>query len=169
MHFRKHSPYVCEAFHIMKTSPLPKPNTFTWGSHLYAKLHRRLLAGHQKPFTVLPWCFADPRNCRSDIRFPDPFMPDPEYWSGRHWEGRGEVGRSGREMLEEKVGHIWTIHLHNQWRKDIPKGGWVARLLDGYRNQIDQMERYVKSMGIRQVEVDDGQWRSRDKVDEPSP
>lgn len=141
MHFRQHSPYLCEAFHIMATSPLPKPNTFTWGSHLYSKLHRRLLAAHQKPFAVLPWCFADPRNCRSDIRFPDPFLADPEYWAGRHWEGRHEVGRSGRELLEEKIGYVWTLHLHNQWLKTFPKGGWLQRLLDGYWKRIDEMER----------------------------
>ena len=147
MHFRKHSPYLCEAFHIMATSPLPQPNTFTWGSHLYAKLHRRLLSARQKPFSVLPWCFADPRNCRSDIRFPDPFSADPPLWAGRRWDGSGEIGRSGRELLEEKVGYVWTVHLHNQWRKEFPKGGWVDRLLEGYKGQIDAMERYIRSRG----------------------
>jgi len=165
MHFRQHSPYLCEAFHIMATSPLPKPNTFTWGSHLYAKLHRRLLAGRQRPFTVLPWCFADPRNCRADIRFPDPFGPDPEYWGGRHWEGQGEVGRSGKELLEEKVGYVWTVHLHNQWRKEFPKGGWVDRLLEGYRAQIGVMERYMKARKLEAAqnakEEQEGRERAR--------
>ena len=147
MHFRQHSPYLCEAFHIMASSPLPKPNTFTWGAHLYAKLHRRLLASHVKPFTVLPWCFADPRNCRSDIRFPDPFAPDPTIWGGRRWDGKGEVGRTGQELLEEKVGYVWTVHLHNQWRKEFPKGGWVERLLEGYQAQIDALEQYARTIG----------------------
>ena len=147
MHFRKHSPYLCEAFHIMASSPLPKPNTFTWGAHLYSKLHRRLLANHQRPFAVLPWCFADPRNCRNDIRFPDPFKPDPDYWGGRRWDGRGEVGRSGKELLEEKVGYVWTIHLHNQWKKTFWKGGWVERLMDGYKAKVDAIERYARSTG----------------------
>ncbi|EIW72828.1 hypothetical protein TREMEDRAFT_18014, partial [Tremella mesenterica DSM 1558] len=129
MHFQRHSPYLCEAFSIMASSPLPRPNTFTWGSHLYSKLHRRLLAGHIKPFAVLPWCFADPRNCRADVRFPDPFSPDPPRWGGRRWDGRGEVGRSGRELLEERVGHVWTVHLHNQWTRSFPRDGWVDRLL----------------------------------------
>lgn len=136
MHFRQHSPYLCEAFHIMASSPPPKPNTFTWGSHLYARLHRRLLAAKIRPFAVLPWCFADPRNCDWDIAFPDPFGGDPEYWSGRRWDGKGEVGRSGREMLEERVGQVWAVHLHNQWGRAFPPGGWVERLLDGYRSKV---------------------------------
>jgi len=144
MHFRKASPYLCEAFHIMASSPLPKPNTFTWGAHLYEKLHRRLIAGRQRPFTVLPWCFADPRNCDEDIQFPDPFLPDPESWGGRRWDGRGEVGKSGRELLEEKVGWVWTVHLHNQWRKDFPVGGWMERLLEGLKGQLEEIERYVR-------------------------
>jgi len=37
--------------------------------------------------------------------------------------------------------------LHNQWRKDFPKGGWVDRLLEGYKGQIDAMERYIRSRG----------------------
>ena len=156
MHFRQHSPYVCEAFHIMASSPFPRPNTFTWGAHLYAKLHRRLLAGRQRPFTVLPWCFADPRSCRADIRFPDPFGPDPSFWGGRRWDGRGEVGRSGRELLEEKVGFVWTVHLHNQWRKEFPKDGWVDRLLQGYRRQLDAIER-SKPVGNGGVEYNDAQ------------
>ena len=174
MHFRQHSPYLCEAFHIMATSPLPQPNTFTYGSHLYSKLHRRLLSAGKKPFTVLPWCFADPRNCRSDIRFPDPFAPDPTLWAGRRWDGKDEVGRSGRELLEEKVGYVWTVHVHNQWKKSYPKGGWVDRLLEGYKSQIDAMERYIQSRGTagmghrisaRSFEVEDGE-RGQEQVGE---
>jgi hypothetical protein len=108
----------------MSTSPLPKPATFTWGSHLYAKLHRSLLASHQRPFSVLPWCFSDPRNCRADIRFPDPF-----------------------EMLEEKVGFVWALHLHNQWLRSFAEGGWVERLLKGYERQVEEIERYARAYG----------------------
>ncbi|KAK8865638.1 hypothetical protein IAR55_000783 [Kwoniella newhampshirensis] len=144
MHFTKHSPYLCEAFHIMATSPLPKPNTFTWGSHLYSKLHRSLIASHIKPFSVLPWCFTDPRNCRLDNRFPDPFSPDPPDFAGKGWEW------GGREYLEEKVGNVWAVHLHNQWNKRFPPGGWIERLLDGYRGQLDVLERYARQRGLVQ-------------------
>jgi len=52
------------------------------------------------------------------------------------------VGRSGRELLEEKVGYVWSIHLHNQWKKEFWKGGWMERLLEGYTEQLEEMERY---------------------------
>jgi hypothetical protein len=147
MHFQSHSPYLCEFFHLMASRPLPLPNTFTWGSHLYSRLHRHLLAAHIVPFQVLPWCFADPRNCRSDIRFPDPFEVDPSHWGGKAWDDDGE-GSSGRELLEEKVGSVWTVHLHNQWAKSFPPGGWIARLLEGYKAQMGELERYAKRMGM---------------------
>lgn len=140
MHFMKHSPYLCEAFHVMATSPLPEPNTFTWGSHLYSKLHRRLLAAHVQPFAVIPWCFADPRNCRSDIRIPDPFLPDPPIWGGRKWDGRGEVGPSGRDTLNQKLSYVWAIHLHNQWEKEFPAGGYIDRLMTGARDKIARLK-----------------------------
>ncbi|WVQ97024.1 hypothetical protein IAU59_004134 [Kwoniella sp. CBS 9459] len=143
MHFRQHSPYLCEAFHLMASSPFPKPNTFTWGSHLYSKLHRSLLAAHIKPFEVLPWCFADPRNCRTDNRFPDPFEQDPEVFAGKKWHHEG-----GREDLEERVGQVWTVHLHNQWAKSFPQDGWIGRLLEGYKGQLEVLERYAEAKGL---------------------
>ncbi|WVF70946.1 hypothetical protein IAT40_005741 [Kwoniella sp. CBS 6097] len=143
MHFRQHSPYLCEAFHLMASSPFPKPNTFTWGSHLYSKLHRSLLAAHIKPFEVLPWCFADPRNCRTDNRFPDPFMDDPDVFAGKKWHYEG-----GREDLEERVGQVWSVHLHNQWAKEFPQDGWIGRLLGGYKGQLEVLERYAEAKGL---------------------
>ncbi|WWC88146.1 uncharacterized protein L201_003051 [Kwoniella dendrophila CBS 6074] len=143
MHFEKHSPYLCEAFHIMATSPFPEPNTFTWGSHLYSKLHRALLSSHLKPFSVLPWCFADPRNCRTDNRFPDPFSSDPDTFAGKKWQEE-----SGREELEERVGQVWSVHLHNQWYKNFPENGWVQRLLNGYQDQLKRLEIYAQAKGL---------------------
>ncbi|XAO23494.1 hypothetical protein I312_102272 [Cryptococcus bacillisporus CA1280] len=151
MHFQPFSPYLCEAFHIMASSPLPKPNTFTWGSHLYAKLHRHLIAANKRPFAVLPWCFSDPRNCRLDNRFPDPFAPDPPTFAGIPWSSSqdgGHGGKSGRELLEEKSSHVYSIHLHNQWSKSFPAGGWVERLLDGYKAQVERVERYAEAAGL---------------------
>ncbi|OCF75258.1 hypothetical protein I204_04111 [Kwoniella mangroviensis CBS 8886] len=143
MHFERHSPYLCEAFHLMASSPFPKPNTFTWGSHLYSKLHRALLAAHIRPFGVLPWCFADPRNCRTDNRFPDPFLPDPPIFAGKKWHSEG-----GREELEERVGQVWSLHLHNQWTKSFPTDGWVQRLVDGYIGQLERLEIYARAKGL---------------------
>ncbi|TXT04575.1 uncharacterized protein COLE_07394 [Cutaneotrichosporon oleaginosum] len=134
MHFRRHSPYLCEAFHIMATSAPPEPGTFAWGSHLYAKLHRALLAGGIQPFGVLPWCFTDPRNCRADIRFPDPFAPDPSIWGGLPWTTK--EGLSGREVLEDKIRSVFAIHLHNQWEKSFAPGGYIERLLESCRERL---------------------------------
>nr|ODN93241.1 hypothetical protein L203_00511 [Cryptococcus depauperatus CBS 7841] len=148
MHFRSHSPYLCEAFHLMSTSPFPKPNSLTWGSHLYGKLHRHLIANNIRPFAVLPWCFSDPRNCRTDNRFPDPFSSDPKTFAGLPFADAKEGTRKGQDILEEKVSHIWSIHLHNQWNREFPQGGWIDRLLDGYRAQVGRVERYAELSGL---------------------
>ncbi|WWC60570.1 uncharacterized protein I303_103144 [Kwoniella dejecticola CBS 10117] len=147
MHFEKKSPYLCEAFHLMSSSPFPKPNTFTWGSHLYSKLHRALIAEHIRPFGVLPWCFADPRNCRTDNRFPDPFLADPPTFAGKQWDSDSPSER-GREELEERVGQVWSLHLHNQWHKSFPANGWVSRLLEGYEGQLERLEIYAAGNGL---------------------
>lgn len=56
MRFKQHSPYLCEAFHIMGTSDAPRPGSTDWGSLLYLKLYRALLAGSIPPFKILPFC-----------------------------------------------------------------------------------------------------------------
>ena len=124
MHFHKHSPYLCEAFHIMATSSPPHPGSTDWGALLYLKLWRRLLAAHIPPFKILPFCFSDARACRLDNRLPDPFEPDRS--SGKWTMGLGlEAGGA----LDETLGKVFSVHLHNQWEKAFPKGGWVERLL----------------------------------------
>ncbi|KAF8439003.1 glycosyltransferase family 32 protein [Boletus edulis BED1] len=124
MHFHKHSPYLCEAFHIMATSSPPHPGSTDWGSLLYLKLWRRLLAAHIPPFKILPFCFSDARACRLDNRLPDPFEPDR---SSRKWTmGLGLEAGGG---LDQTLSKVFSVHLHNQWEKAFPKGGWVERLL----------------------------------------
>lgn len=146
MHFHAHSPYLCEAFHIMATDTPPRPGSTDWGSLLYTKLWRRLVREGVPPFKILPWCFSDGRSCRIDNRLPDPFRKDGE-GQGR-WvptpkgkpiasSGSRASGRSGnREMsmeeggqLDEVLGKVFSVHLHNQWEKSFPSGGWVERLL----------------------------------------
>ncbi|TXT04941.1 hypothetical protein VHUM_04024 [Vanrija humicola] len=140
MHFEKHSPYLCETFHIMATSPAPTPNSFSWGSLLYSRLHQRHIAEGRQPFAVLPWCFADPRNCRNENRFPDPFRPDPWYLWSLPFASRGEHRRSGRELLEAAIDHVFAIHLHNQWLLDFPKGGYIDRLLTTFRERVESLK-----------------------------
>lgn len=124
MHFHERSPYLCEAFHIMAspTTPPPRPGSTDWGSLLYHKLWRRLVANSIAPFHILPSCFSEGRSCRMDNRLPDPFTPDPPSW------GAGRSLAEGQE-LDETLSKIFVVHLHNQWAKPFPKNGWVDRLL----------------------------------------
>ena len=133
MHFRKHSPYLCEAFHVMVTDAPPRKGTTDWGATLYLKLRRRLLAAGIPPFKVLPFCFSDARSCRLDNRLPDPFVSDPS-------DGRWAMGMSREEGggLDTVLKKVFALHLHNQWEKPYPKGGWVERLL--LRRYDEQLE-----------------------------
>lgn len=119
MHFLRHSPYLCEMLHIMATDPLPSPSSTDWGSRLYHTLYRRLLHAGIPPFKVLPWCFADGRSCRLDARLPDPF--DPQATASFH--------PSRMDRLARDTKNAWVIHLHNQWDKEFPKGGWIDELV----------------------------------------
>ncbi|KII87901.1 hypothetical protein PLICRDRAFT_141945 [Plicaturopsis crispa FD-325 SS-3] len=122
MHFRKHSAYLCEAFHIMASSEPPRSGSTDWGALLYLKLWRRLVGASIPPFKVLPFCFSDARSCRLDNRLPDPFADD-----GKAWEGRDSTREGG--PLDVRLGKVFGVHLHNQWEKAFPKDGWVERLL----------------------------------------
>jgi hypothetical protein len=56
-------------------------------------------------------------------------------------------------MLEDRIGHIWTVHLHNQWGKAFPSGGWVDNLFKGYERQLEEVERRAIGVGSGQVVV----------------
>ena len=124
MNFHQHSPYLCEAFHVMTTSSPPRQGSTDWGATLYLKLWRRLVSSSIPPFKILPWCFTDGRSCRLDNRLPDPFIADPSngYWT--FGLGREEAGG-----LDDVLGKVFSVHLHNQWSKPFPDGSWVERLL----------------------------------------
>lgn len=124
MHFKQHSPYLCEAFHLMANSTPPRSPSTDWGAILYLRLWRRLLAASIPPFKILPFCFSDPLACRLDNSVPDPFLPDR---ADGHWvEGYGLEEGGG---LDRALNKIFAVHLHNRWDKPFPKGGWVDRLL----------------------------------------
>lgn len=133
MRFRKHSPYLCEAFHVMNTSRAPRSGSTDWGSILYLRLWRRLVAGGVPPFKILPFCFNDGRSCRIDNRLPDPFVPD--HTSGKWTMGLGLEKGGGLDQVLHK---IFAIHLHNQWEKQFPQDGWVERLLLTRFDQVPQ-------------------------------
>ena len=108
----------------MATSTSPRPSSTDWGSILYLRLWRRLVAEGIPPFKILPFCFSDGRACRLDNRLPDPFEPDPS--DGQWTNGLTRVEGGG---LDSKLMKVFAVHLHNQWEKSFPPGGWVQRLL----------------------------------------
>ncbi|KIY73955.1 glycosyltransferase family 32 protein [Cylindrobasidium torrendii FP15055 ss-10] len=133
MRFHKHSPYLCEAFHIMLTDTPPRADSTDWGATLYLKLWRRLVAENIPPFKILPFCFSDGRSCRLDNRLPDPFEKDDP--QGKWTMG---LGMENGGPLDNVLHNIFGVHLHNQWDKEFPENGWVDRLL---------LKRYEKALG----------------------
>ncbi|KIM70587.1 hypothetical protein SCLCIDRAFT_101023 [Scleroderma citrinum Foug A] len=124
MHFRQHSPYLCEAFHLMSISSPPRSPSTDWGAILYLRLWRRLLAESIPPFKIIPFCFSDPLSCRVDNSVPDPFTPDRA--DGRWVDGQGLEENGG---LDQALKRIFGVHLHNRWDRLFPQDGWVDRLL----------------------------------------
>ncbi|KAM0748802.1 hypothetical protein T439DRAFT_315911 [Meredithblackwellia eburnea MCA 4105] len=139
MHFYQHSPYLCEMMHVMSTSKPPRKGTTDWGSHLYHKVWRSLVAAKVTPFKILPYCFTDGHSCRLDNRLPNPFASRDYTWGA----GRGAE-------LRKKVESVWAVHLHNQWDKQFPKKGWVRTLiLEKVRVAVDAYRRKKKEDGLR--------------------
>lgn len=124
-------------FHLMATEAPPRSGSTDWGSLLYHKLWRALTAEGIPPFKILPFCFSDARSCRLDNRLPDPFVPD----------GKGKGAWRPEEMLEgggldKALQKVFAVHLHNQWEKPFPDGGWVDRLLlRKYTQKLDARDR----------------------------
>ncbi|KAF5361559.1 hypothetical protein D9757_014128 [Collybiopsis confluens] len=119
MRFYPHSPYLCEAFHIMATDSPPRPDSTDWGSTLYLKLYRRLVRGGVRPFKILPWCFTDGRSCRLDNRLPDPFKEDRPGGIG-WWEDQSPT----QSQSNIKNQQSWW----NPWRR---QGGRESQLEQG--------------------------------------
>ena len=89
---------------------------------------------------------------------PDPFSSDIGRWgkwssSGRAsqwsredareellWNSRDQsMIQEGGNKLKQTLNKVFAIHLHNQWEKKFPKGGWVDILL---------LKKYDKKLGI---------------------
>lgn len=118
MHFYQNSPCLCEMLYAMAHDPAPKRGTTDWGSRLYHKVWRRLVANGHVPFQVLPYCFTDGQTCRLDNRLPDPFAQRDSTWG---------TGRA--QALKTKLNNVWAVHLHNQWDKTFPNEGWVRSMI----------------------------------------
>ncbi|KAJ7457602.1 glycosyltransferase family 32 protein [Mycena galericulata] len=134
MRFKQASPYLCEAFHLMASSAPPRAGSTDWGALLYLRLWRALTAASIPPFKILPFCFSDARSCRLDNRLPDPFVPD-DARGNRMGVWNGAMHDGGK--LDAALHQIFSVHLHNQWEKAYPPGGWVERLLlKGYDSRL---------------------------------
>ncbi|BGP16031.1 hypothetical protein JCM10213_004811 [Rhodosporidiobolus nylandii] len=131
MHFHQSSPYLCEMLHSMATDAPPAQGSVDWGSRLYHKVWRALVARGITPFKILPYCFTDGVSCRLDNRLPDPFG---EARKEKRW------GQGRREDLERKVRNVWAVHLHNRWDKGFPIGGWVDEMI--LKPVAERVERY---------------------------
>lgn len=126
MHFFQNSPYLCEMLHVMANDRVPRYGTTDWGSFLYHKVFRKLIANSIPPFKILPYCFTDGVSCRLDNRLPDPFASKDLSW------GRGRM-----EELKKKVDSVFAIHLHGKWNKQFPSDGYVRKMiLDGVNEKI---------------------------------
>ncbi|GAA5928741.1 uncharacterized protein JCM15063_003955 [Sporobolomyces koalae] len=123
MHFYQHSPYLCEMLYTMSTSAPPSKNSVDWGSRLYHKVWRSLVAQGVRPFQILPYCFTDGVSCRLDNRLPDPFDSTRVAQQGRGW------GKGRWEQVESKVRNVWAVHLHNRWDRGFPKGGYIDEMV----------------------------------------
>lgn len=140
MHFYQHSPYLCEMLYSMSNDPAPRQGTTDWGSLLYHKIFRRLIANSIAPFKILPYCFTDAYSCRLDNRLPDPFGGEDKTW------GAGKA-----EALEKKVNNVWAVHLHNQWEKSFKKDGWVNKFI---LEKVDEAVEKYEADGSRSKETE---------------
>ena len=71
-------------------------------------------------------------------------------------------------MLEERIGQIWTIHLHNQWNKKFPDGGWMDQLFERYHTKLDMIGR-AREKAASGVEARDVQAEAdKGRVEDPT-
>ncbi|KAH9979746.1 hypothetical protein BJV74DRAFT_719285, partial [Russula compacta] len=124
MHFYQHSPYLCEAFHVLATSP-PRSSA-DWGARLYDNLWRRLIAEGWPPFKILPFCFSDGRSCGPQSQLlPDPLKPDGHEEGA--WAAVAMAAAGG--ALAQRLHKVFAVHLRDRGKGEFPSRGWVQRLL----------------------------------------
>lgn len=107
MRFRKDSPYVCEMLADVATGALPRKGSTDWGSYMYYRVYRRLMANGKRPFDIIPWCFTDSVSCHPSNSMPQAF--------------------DEAKFSTERLMQVFAFHWHNKWNK---KPGSVFRFLD---------------------------------------
>ena len=122
-HFHKQSPYVCEilegaadlfkARKQVENDGVVPPKRYLikgpeiFGSKLYYRIYRRVLHHGIKPWSILPWCFTDPSQCRRSNSLPSLFS---------------EV-----EFDQKRVDQTFAYHWRDHW-SSIP--GSIFKYLD---------------------------------------
>ncbi|KAK4517656.1 dolichol kinase [Mucor velutinosus] len=122
-HFHQGSPYVCEilegAADLFKArvqvekglSEPPKRYLVTgpeiFGSKLYYRIYRRVLHHGIKPWSILPWCFTDPSQCRKSNSLPSLF--------------------SNTDFDEKRVRQTFAYHWRDRW---TATPGTIFKFLD---------------------------------------
>ncbi|KAI8885231.1 hypothetical protein K501DRAFT_236950 [Backusella circina FSU 941] len=122
-HFHQKSPYVCEilegAADLFKAriqveeggEPPEKrylingPEIF--GSKLYYRIYRRVLHHGIKPWSILPWCFTDPSQCKRSNSLPSMF--------------------SNTDFDKKRVEQTFAYHWRDRWNA-VP--GTIFNTLD---------------------------------------
>lgn len=123
-HFKQNSPYVCEilegASDLFKArkqvenqdSELPAKRYLVkgpeiFGSKLYYRIYRRVLHHGIKPWSILPWCFTDPSQCRRTNSLPSLFK--------------------NTQFDENRVRQTFAYHWREKWTA-VP--GTIFKFLD---------------------------------------
>ncbi|KAF8761170.1 DEAD box helicase family [Rhizoctonia solani] len=141
MHFYKHSPYLCEAFHIIGTSPPPRPGTTDWGSSLYLKVWRGLFMRESNLSKSCHFVFLTVEVVVSTIGYLTPSKRTLRNGARSNHSG-DKTGLAEGGELDVALGNVFSVHLHNQWEKAFPPGGWVERLLlNRYDSRLSRWKR----------------------------
>lgn len=122
-HFHKQSPYVCEILEgaadlfkareqVERDGTVPPKRYLVkgpeiFGSKLYYRIYRRVLHHGIKPWSILPWCFTDPSQCRRSNSLPSLF--------------------SNTDFDQKRVDQAFAYHWRDRW-SSIP--GSIFKYLD---------------------------------------
>jgi hypothetical protein len=128
-HFHQKSPYVCEILEgasdlfkarlqVEKGLSEQPPKRYLvngpeiFGSKLYYRIYRRVLHHGIKPWSILPWCFTDPSQCRISNSLPGLF--------------------SNTDFDEKRVRQTFAYHWRDHWTA-VP--GTIFKFLDSMHSK----------------------------------
>ncbi|EJC97711.1 uncharacterized protein FOMMEDRAFT_162734 [Fomitiporia mediterranea MF3/22] len=77
----------------------------------------RLITPSFPPTRIVPFCFTDGCSRRLDNRLPNSYPKDCTTWAGM-------CRLHERGLLDQALGKIFLVHLHNQWHKSSREVDW---------------------------------------------